>query len=62
MGCMAQSLETEVITSEHKPKDNILSHLYSEAPCIIAFSVFEGFEDLTQLEFLQNISGRVECF
>lgn len=48
MICRAQSFKTEVIILENKPKDKILSHLHSDSPRIIAFSVLGGLEDLTQ--------------
>lgn len=45
---MAQSLEIEIITAEHKSKDKMLSCLYLGFSGIIDFPILEGLEDLTQ--------------
>lgn len=61
---MAQSLKIEVIISEYKPEDKVLSCLCSEYPAVIGFLMLEGLmQELWQKPAsLQPTSRRAEHF
>lgn len=45
---MAEALEVDNTTTDHRPKDKILNYLYLDFTDTVAFSVLEEFKELSK--------------